>query len=130
MQVSRGRLARRKVLVGALAVSAAACNPLRRLSRTDDVLLVTFGDSILDCGRYNPHAVHPGQLIVRNIDHLFPEFEGYDLASRGPARLEHRARDGATVRALASEGLTLRQIAERVSMSAEGVRLRLAVSNE
>ncbi len=57
----------------------------------------TFGDSILDCGRYNPHGVHPGQLLVRNDDRLFPEFRGQDLASRGPARLEHRAVDGATV---------------------------------
>jgi hypothetical protein len=33
-----------------------------------------------------------------------------------------------TLRALNAEGLTLRQIAERVSMSAEGVRLRLRES--
>ena len=59
--------------------------------------LYTFGDSILDCGRYNAHGVHPGQLLVRNDDRLFPEFLGLDLASRGPARLEHRAVDGATV---------------------------------
>ncbi len=57
----------------------------------------TFGDSILDCGRYNPHGVHPGQLLVRNDDRLFPEFRGRDLASQGAARLEHRAQDGATV---------------------------------
>jgi len=71
----------------------------------------TFGDSILDCGWYNPHGVHPGQLLVRNDDRLFPEFRGRDLISRGPARLEHRAVDGATVadlpaqvRGLAMEG--------------------------
>ena len=64
------------------------------------VTVYTFGDSILDCGRYNEHGVHPGQLVVRNDDRLFPEFRGRDLASRGPARLEHRARDGATVRNL------------------------------
>ena len=59
--------------------------------------LFTFGDSILDCGGYNPHGVDPGQLIVRNDDALFPEFRGRDLSSRrGGARLEHRARDGAT----------------------------------
>jgi acyl-CoA thioesterase I len=57
----------------------------------------TFGDSILDCGRYNEHGVHPGQLLVRNDDALFPEFKGRDLQSRGPAKLEHRAVDGATV---------------------------------
>ena len=60
----------------------------------------TFGDSILDCGHYNQYGVHPGQLIVRNDDRLFPEFKGIDLSSRGAARLEHRAQDGATVRGL------------------------------
>ena len=60
----------------------------------------TFGDSILDCGHYNPHGVHPGQLLVRNDDRLFPEFVGRDLASRGPAQLVHRAVDGATVAGL------------------------------
>jgi hypothetical protein len=59
--------------------------------------LLTFGDSILDCGRYNAHGVHPGALLVRNDDARFPEFARHDLASRGPARLVHRARDGATV---------------------------------
>ncbi len=59
--------------------------------------LLTFGDSILDCGHYNAHGVHPGALLVRNDDARFPEFAGRDLASRGPARLEHRAQDGATV---------------------------------
>ncbi|NUZ05876.1 SGNH/GDSL hydrolase family protein [Piscinibacter koreensis] len=59
--------------------------------------LYTFGDSVLDCGHYNVHGVHPGQLLVRNDDALFPEFRGRDLSSRGPARLAHRAVDGATV---------------------------------
>ena len=36
------------------------------------VTLYTFGDSILDCGRYNEFSVHPGQLLVHNDDHLFP----------------------------------------------------------
>jgi hypothetical protein len=62
--------------------------------------LYTFGDSILDCGRYNDFGVTPGRLLVRNDDRLFPEFQGQDLNSRGGARLEHRARDGATVRDL------------------------------
>lgn len=57
----------------------------------------TFGDSILDSGGYNAHGLTPGRLIVRNEDRLFPEFRGRDLAARGPARLEHRAVDGATV---------------------------------
>jgi acyl-CoA thioesterase I len=62
--------------------------------------LYTFGDSILDCGRFNEHGVTPGALIVRNDDALFPEFQGRDLSSRGPARLEHRAYDGSIVRDL------------------------------
>jgi acyl-CoA thioesterase I len=65
--------------------------------------LVTFGDSILDCGHYNERGVTPGQLLVRNDDGLFPELKGQDLSARGPARLEHRARDGATVRGLPSQ---------------------------
>lgn len=63
----------------------------------------TFGDSILDCERYNERGVHPGQLLVQNDDQLFPEFRGQDLRSRGPARLDHRARDGATVSGLPSQ---------------------------
>ncbi|HEY9618895.1 MAG TPA: hypothetical protein V6C78_00920, partial [Crinalium sp.] len=67
------------------------------------VTLYTFGDSILDCGRYNEFGVHPGQLLVQNDDRLFPEFQGQDLASRGFAQIEHRARDGATVAGLPSQ---------------------------
>jgi acyl-CoA thioesterase-1 len=74
----------------------------------DTLTLHTFGDSVLDCGHYNPYGVHPGQLLVRNDDRLFPEFEGRDLQSRGPARLVHRAVDGATVSALASQARGLR----------------------
>jgi len=48
-------------------------------------------------------GVHPGQLLVQNDDRLFPEFQGQDLQSRGIARLEHRARDGATVTGLQSQ---------------------------
>ena len=59
--------------------------------------VVTFGDSILDCARYNDYGVHPGQLIVRNDDRLFPEFEGRDLCSREPAAIVHRAQDGARI---------------------------------
>jgi hypothetical protein len=72
------------------------------------MLLVTFGDSILDCARYNPHGITPGQLLVQNDDRLFPEFHGQDLASRAPARLEHRAQDGATVQGLAAQARGLR----------------------
>ena len=60
----------------------------------------TFGDSILDCARYNAYGIHPGQLIVRNDDGLFPEFEGRDLFSFGPAQLDHRAVDGSVVDSL------------------------------
>src|SRR5947208_564136 len=67
------------------------------------VVVFTFGDSILDCGYYNSHGVTPGALLVKNNDALFPEFTGRDLATRGAARLEHRARDGATVRGLAAQ---------------------------
>ena len=72
------------------------------------VTLYTFGDSILDCGRYNEFGVHPGQLLVHNDDRLFPEFQGQDLASRGSARLEHRALDGATVNGLPFQAQGLR----------------------
>jgi acyl-CoA thioesterase-1 len=72
------------------------------------VTLYTFGDSILDCGRYNEFGVHPGQLLVQNDDRLFPEFQGQDLTSRGPAQLQHRARDGATVDGLSSQAHQLR----------------------
>lgn len=67
-------------------------------------VLFSFGDSILDCGRYNGAGVHPPQLLLRNDDALFPEFRGRDLASvaRGWS-LEHRAVDGATVGSLARQ---------------------------
>lgn len=78
------------------------------------VTLYTFGDSILDCGRYNEFGVHPGQLLVHNDDRLFLEFQGQDLASRGSARLEHRAVDGATVDDLPFQTQGLR-FEERVS---------------
>ena len=65
--------------------------------------LYTFGDSILDCRWYNDVGLDPGQLLVRNDDRLFPEFQGQDLVSRGPARLEHHAVDGATVAGLRSQ---------------------------
>jgi acyl-CoA thioesterase-1 len=59
----------------------------------------TFGDSILDCARYNAHRVDPAGLLVANRDDLFPEFRGRDLRTRfnGQVRVERRARDGSTV---------------------------------
>lgn len=50
--------------------------------------LYTFGDSILDCGRYNEFGVHPAGLLARNDDRLFPEFRGRDLASRFAMEIE------------------------------------------
>lgn len=69
--------------------------------------LFTFGDSVLDCGWYNDLGVNPGQLLVRNDDQLFPEFQGQDLSSHGPARLDHRAVDGATVANLLAQARDL-----------------------
>ena len=76
----------------------------------------TFGDSILDCGHYNEFGVHPGQLIVRNDDVLFPEFKRRDLASRRPARLEHRAVDGATVTGLPAQAKGVAPRGESVAL--------------
>jgi hypothetical protein len=73
------------------------------------VAVYTFGDSMLDCGHYNAFGVNPGQLLVHNDDRLFPEFRGQDLASLvGPARLIHRAQDGATVSSLSAQARGLR----------------------
>jgi acyl-CoA thioesterase I len=85
------------------AWSAALVSPSAPAQAQRSPVLYTFGDSILDCGHYNAHGVHPGQLLLRNDDKLFPEFKGQDLLSRGPARLEHRAVDGATVQGLAAQ---------------------------
>ncbi|MDQ3811986.1 MAG: SGNH/GDSL hydrolase family protein [Chloroflexota bacterium] len=102
------RLGRRVlVLAGgvalALAATASALSRQQSTKRTTPGVVYTFGDSILDCGHYNPYGVTPGGLLVQNDDRLFPEFHGRDLSSRGPARLEHRARDGATVATLAAQ---------------------------
>jgi len=70
--------------------------------------VVTLGDSILDCGHYNDFGVHPGQLLIRNDDRLFPAFAGRDLSARGPARLDHRARDGSVLELLPQQTLGLR----------------------
>ncbi|MDQ6695297.1 MAG: SGNH/GDSL hydrolase family protein [Chloroflexota bacterium] len=69
--------------------------------------LYTFGDSILDCGRYNPYGVHPGQLLVSNDNSLFPDFTGQDLLTHGSVTLQHRAQDGATVRSLEAQARSL-----------------------
>ncbi len=107
------RVSRRTFLGAAAGAAALAAwtsqTVLQRSHGGNDMFTVyTFGDSILDCARYNEFGVHPGQLVVRNDDRLFPEFKGQDLLSRGPARLEHRARDGATVEGLPSQARGLR----------------------
>src|SRR4051794_30402403 len=79
------------------AASSAASNARGTQRDSPALTVVTFGDSILDCARYNQYGVHPGQLIVRNDDRLFPDFKGRDLSSVAPARLDHRAQDGGTV---------------------------------
>lgn len=89
---------------GASLLTLLGCHQQERTM----VTLYTFGDSILDCGRYNEFGVHPGQLLVKNDDRLFPEFQGQDLASRESARLEHRAQDGATIAGLLSQAQRLR----------------------
>jgi len=97
---------RRRRLVTMAA--AAALPATRRADASAGTLSVfTFGDSVLDCGHYNEHGVHPGQLLVRNDDRLFPSFRGRDLATRGPTRLEHRAVDGATVAGLPRQAVGL-----------------------
>ena len=60
--------------------------------------IITLGDSILDCARYNDHGVDPAGLLVANRDELFPEFRGRDLTTRlGEVKLVRKAVDGSTV---------------------------------
>lgn len=82
--------------------------------------LYTFGDSILDCARYNQQGVHPGQLLVKNDDQLFPEFRGKDLQSKHSAQLVHRARDGATVAGLPLQARDLQVRGEAVALLTVG----------
>jgi acyl-CoA thioesterase I len=79
--------------------------------------LYTFGDSILDCGRYNDFDINPGQLIVRNDDTLYPEFSGKDLSRLGHVRLEHRAVDGATVEDLPYQAAELPVVEQGESLA-------------
>ncbi len=80
----------------------------------------TFGDSILDCARYNVYGVHPGQLIVRNDDHLFPDFKGCDLSSFQPAQLDHRAQDGGRVEDLPRQARGLQRSGPAVALVTVG----------
>jgi hypothetical protein len=90
------------------------------MEATDVLTVYTFGDSILDCGRYNAYGITPGQLLVRNDDRRFEEFRGRDLASRGPARLEHRACDGAIVHDLPAQTHGLRVQSPAVALVTVG----------
>jgi acyl-CoA thioesterase I len=108
------QLSRRQVLgLGALGLGTLVLSALG-FSRQERgmITLYTFGDSILDCGHYNEFGITPGGLLVQNDDRRFPEFRGQDLRSRGPARLEQRARDGATVQGLPAQARGL-QVAGR-----------------
>ena len=93
----------------ALSTALLAASARAQPRTAAPLVLYTFGDSVLDCGHYNEHGVHPGQLLLRNNDALFPEFKGRDLLTRGPARLDHRAVDGATVQGLAAQSRGLRR---------------------
>jgi hypothetical protein len=93
---------------------------MRAQASAGALTVYTFGDSILDCGAYNAFGVHPGGLIVRNHDVLFPEFRGRDLQSRRPALLEHRALDGATVAELPAQARNIRPRGECVALVTVG----------
>ena len=126
--MEKGRITRRELLglvgLGAVGLGVAGFGMSRiapgqpdEKARDNTMLTVyTFGDSILDSGYYNEYGVHPGQLVVRNDDRLFPEFKGKDLASQREARLEHRAVDGATVEGLPRQARDLRVEGPAVAM--------------
>ncbi len=102
------------------ALAVALLGGLPTLARARTMTLYTFGDSILDCARYNEHGVHPGQLLVRNDDALFPEFKGRDLQALGAAGFEHLAVDGATVDNLATQARQLRPAQPAVALLTVG----------
>jgi hypothetical protein len=80
----------------------------------------TFGDSVLDCGAYNPHGVEPGELLVSNRDDLFPEFRGQDLSSRGGGKCVPRAQDGGTVDSLPDQLRGVKPSGEAVALVSVG----------
>ena len=125
LPATHGRTAPRRRWLRAIAAGATALAGAPRalgLGRAPAGLtLVTFGDSILDCGRYNAHGVHPGRLLLRNDDALFPAFRGRDLASSGfDARLDHRAVDGARVNDLPGQAKRLRVAGPAIALLAVG----------
>jgi len=105
-----------QVLGGTSLLTLLGCNQQAQTMLT----LYTFGDSILDCGRYNEFGLHPGQLLVQNDDRLFPEFQGQDLASHGSVQLEHCARDGATVAGLPAQAAGLRAEKKAIALLTVG----------
>lgn len=121
MEIHSSHYTRRRWLqtlaAGAVAmVGGASCST----GNNGGFTVLTFGDSILDCGRYNEYGVHPGQLIVRNDDRLFPDFKGCDLWSGGGAYLDHRARDGAVVDSLPGQARGLRVAEPAVALVTVG----------
>ena len=120
-EIDHARRRALKTLAGAATAAIAVVLDARGSTMGSEVFTVyTFGDSILDCAGYNEYGVHPGQLIVRNDDALFPDFKGRDLSSTAPARLDHRARDGATVDDLPRQGRMLEPSGPSVALMTIG----------
>jgi len=111
---------RRRLAIGVAAACVGGMTLARSAPRDEPFTLCTFGDSVLDCARYNERGLDPGQLIGRNDDALFPEFRGRDLSARGPAALEHRAQDGARIDALARPANGMRALANGAALVSIG----------
>jgi lysophospholipase L1-like esterase len=103
----------RTLIAGAAMIAVDAVGSITRRS---GFTVLTFGDSILDCARYNDYGAHPGQLILCNDDCLFPEFRGNDLLSFAFAQLDHRARDGSRVEDLPRQALRLKVAGPAVAL--------------
>lgn len=114
-------VSRRGLLALPMALAAPAVLATEEKShKREDFVLYTFGDSILDCGRYNERGIDPGQLLLRNDDTLFPAFHGHDLLSREPARLVHCAVDGATVASLAAQARGVKPVTNGAALLTVG----------
>lgn len=77
---------------------------------SNELVLHTFGDSVLDCGMYNAARITPAALILRNNNVALPLMKGQDLATmRWGTRvfLDHRATDGATADDLLAQTVDL-----------------------
>ncbi|SCY05279.1 GDSL-like Lipase/Acylhydrolase family protein [Nitrosospira sp. Nl5] len=104
----------------AASTAAIALGALGSTTRNGGFTVLTFGDSILDCARYNAYGVHPGQLIVRNNDQLFPDYKGRDLSSFVPAQLNHRAQDGGRVDDLSRQAIAIKVSGPAVALVTVG----------